>query len=154
MSTVLLGSTASQTSKGVFTYSESPTEPNEIIPHWVAVRKNVDQNELLRLEGDNAAGDGAQQHYANPSLLKGVVPYQEPSDLPRYEITEDDYSYVFTGDGLARFSLSLIDHVTKMIKETGKLRIGLDIEFDKTGVTLISLCFDGYEKALLIHPYG
>ena len=42
------------------------------------------QHDLLRLEGDNATGDSAQQLSASPSLLRGVVLYHDDSSLPRF----------------------------------------------------------------------
>ncbi len=46
-------------------------------------------------------------------------------------------------------------HMANIIEEKGTFEIGLYIEFDETGVTLISLSFEEYEpKAFLIHPYG
>ena len=137
----------------VFTYTKSPQELNEVIPDWSAVRRNVGQDELLRLEGDNAAGDSAQQLSSNPSLLKEVVPYRVQSDLPRFEVNANDYVYVHTREGLERYALALVDHAARLINETGCCRIGLDIEFDEHGITQISIAPEQYDKSLLIHPY-
>lgn len=74
-----------------FRYTKSTGELMDIIPDWARVRENAGQPELLRLEGDNAAGDSSQQLSASPSLLKGVVPYEENTTLPRYFVSTNDY---------------------------------------------------------------
>lgn len=127
---------------------------NEVLQGWAKVRANVGQEELLRLEGDNAAGDSTLQLSVNPSLSKGVVPYQEPSHLPRFSLKNDDWAYVWAKEGLQRFALALIDHAKKMIEQYGTFRIGLDIEFDEEGVTQLSIYPEKYDKACLIHPWG
>ena len=111
----------------IFTYTKSPQELNEIIPNWAAVRQNDGQPDLLRLEGDNAAGDSAQQHSAHPSLLRGVAPYHKPTDLLRFVVTQEDFIYIITRDGLDRYVLAIIPHAGKMIRETGIFQIGSDI---------------------------
>ena len=137
-----------------FKYTKSSDELNEILPAWAKVRANAGQHELLRLEGDNAAGDSVQQHSASPSLSKGVIPYNEHADLPRYEISSDDYKYITTREGLERVALSCLSYIENTEADIGTVRLGLDTEFDINGLHVIALDFAGDSgPTILIHPY-
>jgi len=143
-----------------FKFTKSSAELKMIIPQWVECRKNAGQTELLRLEGDNASADSSQQLSASSSLLKDVVPYQETTDMPRFGVTEEHYTYITTHDGLKTIALTLLSQVQEMTKNGRTLRIGLDTEFDADDVYVISLHFDGDTEigleavSILIHPHN
>jgi hypothetical protein len=137
-----------------FKYTKSADELAEILPDWTEARSNAGQNELLRLEGDNAASDSSHQVSASPSLMKAVVPLQEESSLPRYTVSKEAYSYITTKPGLNTIALTLPSYIDEMTKDGKFLRVGLDTEFDHSGVHVIALDFEGDNgPTLLIHPW-
>ena len=107
-----------------FKYTKASAELNDIVSDWAKVRANVGQKDLLRLEGDNAAGDSAQQHSASPSLLRDVIPYQEETSLPRYIVSADDYSYVSTPPGCDTFANTALAFVLNPGTTSPRLRNG------------------------------
>ena len=115
------------------------------------MRENSGHKDLLSFEGDNTTGDSSLNVSAFPSLLQNVVPYRENTHLPRFEITEDDYSYITTHSGLESYALGIQSHVQSVIDTAGTIRVGLDTEFDHDGVHLLTLNFEGYCPTCLIH---
>ncbi len=69
----------------LFKPTKSRYELTEVIPKYHAVRANVGQKQLLRFEGDNAAGDSSLHVSASPYLLQDVVPYRDNTHLPQFE---------------------------------------------------------------------
>ena len=134
-------------------FTKSSDELKEVIPAWAKVRINAGQPELLRVEGDNAAADISKLQSAFPSLLKDVVPFQEYTALPRYIISEKDYSYITSRPGCESIALAAVAHINELKKAGGNVRIGLDTEFDSENVHVIALYIDRGPK-VLIHPYG
>ncbi|KAL7535177.1 hypothetical protein ACHAXR_006318 [Thalassiosira sp. AJA248-18] len=137
----------------LFKPTKSRNELTEVIPRYHAARKHAGHNDLLRYEGDNAAGDSSLHVSASPSLLKDVVPYRDNSYLPRYEISLEDFRYIRSLDALETYALAVRNHVKSVIKSAGTIRVGLDTEFDHDGVHIVALEFEGYRPACLIHLY-
>ena len=137
-----------------YKYTKSAQELGDLIPDWALVRENAGYKDLLRLEGDNAAGDSSHQISASPSLLKDVVPYEEYTALPRYTLSADDFLYLTTKDGCKNVAMTIPEYIQKMTANGGTVRIGLDTEFDIDGVHLVSMDFDGDGPSMLLHFYN
>lgn len=137
-----------------------PTKSNDelvdIVPDWAAARANAGHCELLRLEGDNAAGDSALQLSASPSLLKGVVPYRDDAELTPFVVDRESYTYVTTREGAKRLALLASSHVETLLSNgCDVVRIALDSEYQWNDVHVISVAVEGEGgPAALIHPYG
>ena len=100
---------------GRFKFTKSNDELCDTTPVWAEARKNAGHKELLRLEGDNAAGDSAQQHSASPSLLKGVVPCEEDVSLPWFSVSPDEHCCVCTHEGLKSIALLASEHTGRQL---------------------------------------
>lgn len=137
----------------LFKPTKSVDELREIIPNYCQVRANVGQSQLLRLEGDNAAGDTSLLLSAAPSLLQDVEPYQEETGLPRVEISIDDYVYVNNKSALADYTLGARDHVQSVIDKHGTCRVSVDTEFSAEGLHVVAIAIEGHRPAVLVHPY-
>ena len=139
----------------IFKPTKSVDELREIIPNHAKVRENVGHKDLLRLEGDNAAHDSVLLHSASPSLYRDVVPYEDNTDNPRYEISKNDFRYITTVSGLDTYACALISYIQeKLSSGTKTIKIGLDTEFDNGGLRVIAIAIEGYSPGCLIHPYG
>ena len=68
----------------LFKPTKSAEELIDVIP--AKSRENAGCPVLLRIEGDNPAGDSSLHISASPSLMKDVTPYHDPTKLPRYKI--------------------------------------------------------------------
>eukprot|EP00986_Skeletonema_menzelii_P020844 scaffold32465_cov531-Skeletonema_menzelii.AAC.2 len=137
----------------LFKFTKSTTELRDVIPNYCQVREHVGASELLRIEGDNGANDHPLFLSAAPSLLRDVHPRQEDTDLPRFVVTEDDYTYITTRDALARYTLGNLEHVQSVIAQHGTCRISVDTEFSINDLHVVAIEIEGSRPAALVHPY-
>ena len=137
----------------IFKPTKAVDELREIIPNHAKVRANVGQEQLLRLEGDNAAHDSVLIHSASPSLYNNVVPHHDNSSKPRYEVADDDFRYITTRSGLENYALALLPYIKEKTKDGGTVKFAIDTEFDHGGLRIISIAVQGYTPACVIHPY-
>lgn len=91
---------------------------------------------------------------AAPSLLQDVHPFEEETDLPRFEVTDDDYRYISSRTALSDFALSAVQHVQSVIDLHGSCRISIDTEFSVDGLHVVAIEIEGHRPAVLVHPYS
>jgi len=136
-----------------FTPNKSMTVLENVIKAYGQVRKHAGQEDLLRMEVDNGAHDVAAHISNSPSLLNGVVPFQEKSDLPRITLGTGDYVYIVSRTAASDYALSVQSHVDKVIKEKGQCRIAVDTEYDASQMHVVAIVIEGHRPAALVHPY-
>ena len=136
-------------------FTKKPDELNEVMQQWAESRKNAGQPLLRKVERDNAAAETSLMRCVFPELTADVQPHIEEGPGESYEISDEEFTYAYTQEGVRRIALTLVEDVRKIKQRNGgTVRVAIDTEFDADGIHIISMKVEGDSPAVVMHLYG